>query len=571
MPLPPPPSKKASRLSADFIANAPKAKVPAKSRLTMAAQPMPATTAQEAPVTAAEVAPATIQPHHVAATSRSQRSKGAVAKPQTLEQRPSERPTQRPAPVKKVKAPRKAGGPTRLFVLDTNVLLHDPMSLFRFQEHDIYLPMVVLEELDAHKKGMSEVARNGRQTSRNLDLLVAGDTDMAKGVPLNGANHVEATGTLYFQTQSFSDETLHNLPQGKADNQILAVVQGLMRTQPGREVILVSKDINMRIKARALGFLAEDYANDKALDDDELLYSGALALPADFWSKQSKKVESWQQGAFTFYRVQGPIVEQFMLNQFVYFEAPQEPSLYARVTEIRDHSAVLKTLTDHSHAKNAVWGVTSRNREQNFALNLLMDPEVDFVSLTGQAGTGKTLLALASALTQVLDSRRYTEIIMTRATVSVGEDIGFLPGTEEEKMGPWMGAVDDNLEFLSKGDSSGAGEWGRAATSELIRSRIKIKSLNFMRGRTFMNRFVIIDEAQNLTPKQLKTLVTRAGPGTKMVIMGNLAQIDTPYLTEGASGLTFVVDRFKGWPHGGHITLARGERSRLADFASEVL
>jgi PhoH-like ATPase len=180
-------------------------------------------------------------------------------------------------------------------------------------------------------------------------------------------------------------------------------------------------------------------------------------------------------------------------------------------------------------------------------------------------------MALASGLCQVLDDRRYTEIIMTRATVSVGEDIGFLPGNEEEKMGPWMGALDDNLEFLAKGDGGNAGEWGRAATNELIRSRIKIKSMSFMRGRTFLNKYVIIDEAQNLTPKQMKTLITRAGPGTKIICMGNLAQIDTPYLTEGSSGLTFAVDKFKGWPHSGHITLARGERSRLADFASEVL
>jgi PhoH-like ATPase len=244
--------------------------------------------------------------------------------------------------------------------------------------------------------------------------------------------------------------------------------------------------------------------------------------------------------------------------------------LYARVTEIRGKTAVFKTLKDFSHLKNAAWGITTRNREQNFALNMLMDSDIDFVTLTGTAGTGKTLLALAAGLVQVLDERRYTEIIMTRATVSVGEDIGFLPGTEEEKMGPWMGALDDNLEVLGKTDTS-AGEWGRAATSELIRSKIKIKSLNFMRGRTFLNKFVIIDEAQNLTPKQMKTLITRAGPGTKIICMGNIAQIDTPYLTEGSSGLTYAVDRFKGWPHGGHITLARGERSRLADYASEVL
>jgi PhoH-like ATPase len=216
-----------------------------------------------------------------------------------------------------------------------------------------------------------------------------------------------------------------------------------------------------------------------------------------------------------------------------------------------------------------VWGINARNREQNFALNLLMDPEVDFITLLGQAGTGKTLLALAAGLAQTLEDKRYREIIMTRVTVSVGEDIGFLPGTEEEKMAPWMGALMDNLEVLTK--SENGGDWGRAATNDLLQNRIKIRSLNFMRGRTFLNKYLIIDEAQNLTSKQMKTLVTRAGPGTKVVCLGNVAQIDTPYLTETTSGLTYVVDRFKDWAHSGHITLKRGERSRLADFASEAL
>lgn len=464
-------------------------------------------------------------------------------------------------------------GPTKLFVLDTNVLLHDPTSLFRFEEHDVYLPMIVLEELDGHKKGMTEVARNGRQVSRTLDALAAGlaKGDMSHGLPLSSLGNKEAGGRLYFQTAPLAYQLPSSLPQGKADNQILGVVQALQEQHPGRVVAMVSKDINMRIKARALGLDAQDYENDKTLNDGELLYSGALALPTDFWTSQRKKIESWQQGAYTFYRVSGAVVNLFHINQFVYFEAAGEPSLHARVVEIREQTAVLRTLRDFGHLKNGVWGVTSRNREQNFALNLLMDPEVDFVTLTGTAGTGKTLLTLAAGLTQVLDERRYTEIIMTRATVSVGEDIGFLPGNEEEKMGPWMGALDDNLEFLAKGDGGNAGEWGRAATNELIRTRIKVKSMNFMRGRTFMNKFVIIDEAQNLTPKQMKTLITRAGPGTKIVCMGNLAQIDTPYLTEGSSGLTYAVDRFRGWPHGGHITLARGERSRLADYASDVL
>lgn len=473
-----------------------------------------------------------------------------------------------PAPQPKKK---KSTGPSKMFVLDTNVLMHDPMSLFRFDEHDIFLPMVVLEELDGHKKGTTEVARNARQASRSLDALASSQgADIANGLKLDTSGHREAGGCLFFQTMPLSPTGLPmGLPPGKADNQILSVVQALQEKHAPRQVVLVSKDINMRVKARALGLNTEDYRNDKTLDDLDLMYSGSLALPHDFWTKHGN-VESWQSGHHTYYRISGPLVPSLFINQFVFFEAPGEPSLYARVTEIRGKTAVLKTLKDYGHLKNAIWGVTTRNREQNFAMNLLMDPEVDFVTLSGTAGTGKTLMALAAGLTQVLDERRYTEIIMTRATVSVGEDIGFLPGTEEEKMGPWMGALDDNLEVLGKTDN-GAGEWGRAATNELIRSRIKIKSMNFMRGRTFLNKYVIIDEAQNLTPKQMKTLITRAGPGTKIICMGNLAQIDTPYLTEGSSGLTFAVDKFKGWPHSGHITLARGERSRLADFASDVL
>jgi PhoH-like ATPase len=466
---------------------------------------------------------------------------------------------------------KKKGFIKKLFVLDTNVLMHDPMCLFRFEEHDIFLPMIVLEELDSHKKGMTEVARNARQTSRMLDALVGvSDVDISNGLSLASTGHKEVGGKLFFQTMPLSFDLPSSLPQGKADNQILAVVKALGDVNAKRQVVLVSKDINMRVKARALGLQAEDYQNDKTLEDGDLLYSGSLALNSDFWSKQAKTVESWQSAGNTYYRISGAIVSSLHINQFIFYESPGEPSLYARVTEIREKTAVFKTLKDYSHLKNAAWGITTRNREQNFALNMLMDSEVDFVTLTGTAGTGKTLLALAAGLVQVLDERRYTEIIMTRATVSVGEDIGFLPGTEEEKMGPWMGALDDNLEVLGKTDTS-AGEWGRAATSELIRSKIKIKSLNFMRGRTFLNKFVIIDEAQNLTPKQMKTLITRAGPGTKIICMGNIAQIDTPYLTEGSSGLTYAVDRFKGWPHGGHITLARGERSRLADYASEVL
>jgi PhoH-like ATPase len=470
----------------------------------------------------------------------------------------------------------KVGG-TKLFVLDTNVLMHDPTSLFRFEEHDVYLPMMTLEELDDHKKGMSEVARNARQVSRSLDALVGGveDDTIDQGIPLSKLGNKDARGRLFFQTTLQNIKLPEGLPVGKADNQILGVVRALEAQFPGRAIVLVSKDINMRIKARAMGLPAEEYFNDHVLEDTDLLYSGIMQLPDDFWNKHGKGMESWQENkngtGYTLYRLSGPVVPSMLVNQFVFMEPRNgEAPFYGHVTQINGKTAVLRTLRDYGHAKNSVWGITARNREQNFALNLLMDPECDFVTLLGQAGTGKTLLALAAGLAQVLESKTYNEIIVTRVTVPVGEDIGFLPGTEEEKMGPWMGAFDDNLEVLNKSDSD-AGEWGRAATQDLIRSRIKIKSLNFMRGRTFVNKFLIIDEAQNLTPKQIKTLVTRAGPGTKIICLGNIAQIDTPYLTEGSSGLTYVVDRFKGWAHSGHVTLARGERSRLADHASEVL
>lgn len=457
---------------------------------------------------------------------------------------------------------------SKLFVLDTNVLMHDPSSLFRFEEHDIYLPMVTLEELDNNKKGLTEVARNARQASRFLEEIVGTDlSNLELGCPLaiHGNKHV--TGRLFLQTHHVSSD-LPGLAGSKADNQIISVVLDLQKKHPARQVILVSKDINIRIKARAMGVLAEDYFNDKVLEDSDLLYSGMIALPQDFWETHSKDIASWQESGRMFYRVSGPLVKSLLVNEFVYYEF--EKPFHAIVRKIEDNSATLEVLQDHSNPKHSVWGITARNREQNFALNLLMDPEIDFVTLLGQAGTGKTLLTLAAALTQTLDKKIYSEIIMTRVTVPVGEDIGFLPGTEEEKMAPWMGALEDNLDVLNKTDED-AGEWGRAATQDLIRTRIKVKSLNFMRGRTFLHKFLIIDEAQNLTPKQMKTLITRAGPGTKVVCLGNIGQIDTPYLTEGSSGLTYVVDRFKGWAHNGHVTLVRGERSRLADFAAEAL
>jgi PhoH-like ATPase len=466
-------------------------------------------------------------------------------------------------------ASRKKNKDTKLFVLDTNVLLHDPTCLYRFQEHDVFIPIITLEELDEHKKGMSEVARNARQASRFLDDIVSGTEDqIAEGIALKKLSLGAATGKLILQTQAIHSVLPASMPVGKADNQILGIVAALRDLYPERPVILVSKDINMRIKARALSLYAEDYFNDKVLEDTDLLYTGTLEIDETFWERNGKDMKSWQDHGRSYFELKGPDIPSLHINQMIWQQG--ERPLQARVVKLEGKTAVLETLKDYSHQKNNVWGITARNREQNFALNLLMDPEIDFLTLLGQAGTGKTLLTLAAGLAMTLEQKQYSEIIMTRVTVPVGEDIGFLPGTEEEKMTPWMGALEDNLDVLNKSEDDG-GDWGRAATRDLIRSRIKVKSLNFMRGRTFLSKLLIIDEAQNLTPKQMKTLITRAGPGTKVVCLGNISQIDTPYLTEGSSGLTYVVDRFKGWDHSGHITLQRGERSRLADHAAEVL
>lgn len=458
-------------------------------------------------------------------------------------------------------------------MLDTNVLMHDPTSIFRFAEHNIFLPMVVLEELDKGKKGMSEVARNVRQASRFLDELItcASREEIAKGLPLpcvknSNEEDEHLCGHVFFQTETLKDLLPDNLPGMSPDNHILSTAMALQDEYKDSEVILVSKDINLRIKAAVIGLAAEDYQNDQALDDLALLYKGETELPEDFWESHSKNMESWREDGHTFYRIQGPDTKDWYPNQFLYTGG--DAGFEAMVVSKDGEDGMIELVDDYRVSKRSVWGINARNREQNFALNLLMNPEIDFVTLLGTAGTGKTLLALAAGLTQVLDQNIYKEIIMSRVTVPVGEDIGFLPGTEEEKMTPWMGALMDNLEVLTQTEG---GEWGRAATDDLLRSRIRIHSLNFMRGRTFLNKYIILDEAQNLTPKQMKTLITRAGPGTKIICLGNVAQIDTPYLTETSSGLTYAVDRFKYWEHSGHITLQRGERSRLADFASQIL
>ncbi len=429
--------------------------------------------------------------------------------------------------------------------------------------------MVVLEELDAAKKGLSEVARNARHVSRLLDSLIgeADQDSILAGLPLPSGGGNGNPGRVFFQTEDARHALPTSLSGENPDNSILSVAIALQQARPDTSTVLVSKDINLRIKARVLGIRAEDYLDDMVLDDASLLYNGMTELPRSLLDGLACESAKWQQSGRTYVKVDETQARAWSPNQCLY--VPDSGKLDVIFRDLGEGGTAIEPVRDFTENGTTVWGIHARNREQNFALNLLMDPELDFVSLLGTAGTGKTLLALAAGLAQTLEDKRFREIVMTRATVPVGDDIGFLPGTEEEKMAPWMGALMDNLEVLT--DSDTGGDWGRAATNDLLHSRIKIRSLNYMRGRTFLNRYVIIDEAQNLTRKQMTTLITRAGPGTKIVCIGNIAQIDTPYLSETTSGLTYVVDGFKPWRHSGHITLLRGERSRLVDFAAEEL
>lgn len=459
----------------------------------------------------------------------------------------------------------------KLFVVDTSVLVHDPSAIFRFQEHTVFLPFLVLDELKNIKQGSTETAQNIRQINHFLDDLVrtveSGNLDegiLLEHYPFASKFDSRCRGKLFFQTEHLSSQLPHTLPINSPDNTILETVIALQTLYADAQVILVSRDISLRIKANILGVTAQDYYNAQALDDIDLLYSGNVSLDAGFWNNQCR-FKRWDEAGNIYYRIDSEEVNQWHPNQFIV--SLQDPEFHAVVVSIDSGSAILRQLVDYQSQQT--WGISTLNSHQNFAMNMLLDPDIDFVTLLGNAGTGKTLLALAAGLQMTMEENRYQEIIMTRETISVGENIGYLPGNEEEKMAPWMGALMDNLELL--GNRSENKGWKKNSTEDLLMSRIKLRSINFMRGRTFQQRYIILDEAQNLSVKQMKTLITRAGPGTKLVCLGNLAQIDAANLSATTSGLTFAVDRFKHWKHSAHITLMRGERSRLADFAAHNL
>jgi PhoH-like ATPase len=467
---------------------------------------------------------------------------------------------------------------TKLFVIDTNVLMHDPKSLFKFQEHDIFIPDRVLEELDNNKKGTTEVNRNTRKAMRLLDALMIGkNEDKDGGFALSSMEGEKATGKLFFQTE---DETKHlgkEKESSKADNEILAVTKHLAEKHDDREVVLVYKDINIRIKARARKILNEDYTNDQITEESDMEYSGIRHhTDVEFEALMSgvPLVDGRTGNMLEFVECEN---RDYLVNEIVVDPERQNGYIVETSGGARHN---LRRLYDYRKGKPVVWGIKAKNLEQSFALNFLMDPKIHLVTLMGQAGTGKTLLTLATALEQVIEKRLYHEIIVTRATVPIGDEIGFLPGAEEEKMLPWMGAIVDNLEYLRNyserklprgAKDSEDVRYSAQDVSSFMMNHIKMRSISFMRGRTFIRKFIIIDEAQNLTRKEMKTLITRAGPGTKIICLGNIAQIDTPYLSESSSGLTHLVTSFKGWHGYGHVTLKQGERSPLADHAVDVL
>ncbi|TFH85090.1 PhoH family protein [Billgrantia azerbaijanica] len=461
----------------------------------------------------------------------------------------------------------------RLYVLDTNVLIHDPAALYQFEEHEVVIPMTVLEELDKHKNGLREIARTARQVSRTLSDLTNQVTfdEIQRGIPIPRADG-KSLGRLRFLC--YPDlEPLDHL-EDTPDNRLLAETCQLRDERPDASVILVSKDINLRVKAAALHVPVEDYLTDRAFSDSDAMPDGVHIATAAAggngpWGELDVDVTVERVDHHTFYQLEGPIPGDWHLGMLV-SDSENGADFEAIVREVEPNRARLQLLTNYRH-KAGVWGVHAHDSRQNFALNLLMDDDIDLVTIAGSAGTGKTFMTLAAAFQQTLDAKRFERIVFTRAPISMSEDIGYLPGSEEEKMSPWMGAFHDNMDNLLRDEHDGSTSWSEDATRQLLGSRVQIRAPGFMRGRTLNDTFLIIDEVQNFTPKQVKSLVTRAGRNTKIVCLGNVGQIDTPYLTANTCGMAAVVQRFRDWPHAGHVTLRSVERSRLALAGEELL
>ncbi|GLZ26712.1 PhoH family protein [Stutzerimonas stutzeri] len=451
----------------------------------------------------------------------------------------------------------RATQPT-LYVLDTNVLIHDPNALLNFQEHQVAIPMTVLEELDQLKTGKHSVAAECRQAIRLIDKLLGDATpeEVELGVPIQRGKS-GPSGSLSILMSKGGDSIA--LPEDLNDNKIINQVVRLSKQRPEVPVVLVTKDINMRLKARACGVAAEDYHTDQLVDDIGQLSRGYHSVSGSFWDRVSK-VETHQGHGRTWHRVQ--LVDNLPavhINEFII----DEQGFVGWIKGIKADELLLLDLHQEPLLHQEAWGLRPRDIHQALALFALLDPDIHLVNLSGAAGSGKTILALAAAIEQTVVSKRYRRIIATRSVQGLDEDIGFLPGTEAEKMEPWLGAITDNLEALHMDDENTHG----SIDYILQKVPLQFKSLNYIRGRSFQQSLILIDECQNLTPHQMKTIITRAGNGSKVVCLGNLAQIDTPYLSATSSGLTYLTERFKDFSHGVHITLQGVPRSVLAEYA----
>ncbi|ELI0358325.1 PhoH family protein [Vibrio cholerae] len=452
----------------------------------------------------------------------------------------------------------------KLFVLDTNILLHEPLAIYSFKEHDVVIPMTVLEELDRIKDSKRDVARDARVAIRALEHLFHDATpeEITEGIPLS--KQEGATGTISILADYELDETVKAFTDKEGDNRILNAVLYLQAQRAPRAVVLMTKDINMRLRAKGAGVLyVEDYRTDQLIDDIQYLTKGFQTRPGSFWDSV-EDVASYTLGGKTFHKLDRAPFDPTFLNQYVIDE---DSDFAARVETIDGDTLTLRDLSRERMMHRKAWGITPKNIYQGMALDALLDPDIDLVILTGAAGSGKTLLAMAAALEQTVERKMFDKIIVTRNTPDIGESIGFLPGTEEEKMMPWLASVTDTLEALHKNDHCTDGSLKYICD----KANIQFKSINFMRGRSIQNAFVLLDECQNLTASQIKTIITRCGEGTKIVCSGNLAQIDSHYLTPVTSGLTYMVERFKNFEGSANIHLNGVVRSRLAEFAEENL
>ncbi|ASO30013.1 ribonuclease [Vibrio anguillarum] len=452
----------------------------------------------------------------------------------------------------------------KLFVLDTNILLHEPLAIYSFQEHDVVIPMTVLEELDRIKDSKRDVARDARVAIRALEHLFHDATpdEITEGIPFS--KEASKTGTISILADFELQETVKAFADKAGDNRILNAVLYLQAKRAPRAVVLITKDINMRLRAKGAGVrYVEDYRTDQLIDDVQYLTKGFQVREGNFWNNVDE-VESRTVGGKAFHTLDKAPFDPTFINQYV---IDAKSDFAARVHEINAEKITLLDIGRERMMHRKAWDITPKNIYQAMALDALLDPSIDLVILTGAAGSGKTLLAMAAALEQTIEKKMFDKIIVTRNTPDIGESIGFLPGTEEEKMMPWLAAVTDTLEALHKNDHCTEGSLKYICD----KANIQFKSINFMRGRSIQNAFVLLDECQNLTASQIKTIITRCGEGTKIVCSGNLAQIDSHYLTPVTSGLTYMVERFKNFEGSANIHLNGVVRSRLAEFAEENL